>query len=297
MSTLNSIFNRASFGTRCKTCLNLAISRIKLLRNKRELQLKHMRKEISQYIQTGQEAIARIRVENIIREQNILAAYEIIELFCEFVLARVLILETQRACPVELQEAVASIIFASPRCSDLPELLHIRNLFSTKYELKVKVLKAIAQEHNLEWDSSDTESELNKKHEDLLDGLNHMELQAPVIESSTNPSPRDVEYLFHLIKEKPDQLSQSPAPSINSPSLLTNKTSSTVADKQDAATSETEAPSVIHRSCSSRSSSDVLEKARAAIASADRASAVARTAAELVKVKLPHQSGNFSQCN
>lgn len=35
-------------------------------------------------------------------------------------------------------------------------------------ELKVKVLKAIAQEHNLEWDSSDTESELNKKHEDLL---------------------------------------------------------------------------------------------------------------------------------
>ncbi|XP_064939766.1 uncharacterized protein LOC135593558 [Musa acuminata AAA Group] len=328
MSTLNSIFNRASFGTRCKTCLNLAISQIKLLRNKRELQLKHMRKEISQCIQTGQEAIARIRVENIIREQNILAAYEIIELFCEFVLAHVLILETQRACPVELQEAVASIIFASPRCSDLPELLHIRNLFSTKYgkefaaaaselwpesnvnrmiiekltvtappaELKVKVLKAIAQEHNLEWDSSDTESELNKKHEDLLDGLNHMELQAPVIESSTNPSPRDGVFVSSD-KRKPDQLPQSPAPSINSPSLLTNKTSSTVADKQDAATSETEAPSVIHRSCSSRSSSDVLEKARAAIASADRASAVARTAAELVKVKLPHQSGNFSQCN
>lgn len=123
-----------------------------------------------------------------------------------------------------------------------------------------------------------------------------MELQAPVIESSTNPSPRDGVFVSSD-KRKPDQLPQSPAPSINSPSLLTNKTSSTVADKQDAATSETEAPSVIHRSCSSRSSSDVLEKARAAIASADRASAVARTAAELVKVKLPHQSGNFSQCN
>ena len=45
-----------------KTCLNLAISRIKLLRNKREVQLKQMKKEIAQYIQTGQEAIARIRV-------------------------------------------------------------------------------------------------------------------------------------------------------------------------------------------------------------------------------------------
>ncbi|KAG6514697.1 hypothetical protein ZIOFF_025067 [Zingiber officinale] len=159
-----------------------------------------MHKEIAQYIQTGQEAIARIRVEYIIREQNILAAYEIIELFCEFVLARVPILEAQRDCPIELQEAVATIIFASPRCSDLPELLHLRNLFSTKYgkefvaaaselrpesnvnrtiieklsvkappaELKIKVLKVIAQEYNLDWDSSSTEAELSKKHEDLL---------------------------------------------------------------------------------------------------------------------------------
>lgn len=45
-----------------KTCLNLVISRIKLLRNRRELQLINMRKEMVQYLQTGQESIARIRV-------------------------------------------------------------------------------------------------------------------------------------------------------------------------------------------------------------------------------------------
>jgi hypothetical protein len=55
-----------------------------------------MRKEMVQYLQTGQESIARIRVEHIIREQNILAAYEIVELFCEFVLARVPIVEVQK---------------------------------------------------------------------------------------------------------------------------------------------------------------------------------------------------------
>lgn len=38
-----------------------------------------------------------------------------------------------RDCPLELQEAIASIIFASPRCSDLPELMQIRNLFTVKY--------------------------------------------------------------------------------------------------------------------------------------------------------------------
>jgi hypothetical protein len=72
-------------------------------------------------------------VEHIIREQNILAAYEIVELFCEFVLARVPIVEVQKECPLELREAIASIIFASGRCSDLPELMHLRNLFTTKY--------------------------------------------------------------------------------------------------------------------------------------------------------------------
>ena len=38
-----------------------------------------------------------------------------------------------RECPSELREAVASIIFAAPRCSDMPDLLLIKNLFSVKY--------------------------------------------------------------------------------------------------------------------------------------------------------------------
>lgn len=35
-------------------------------------------------------------MEHVIREQNIWAAYEILEMFCEFILARVPILESQR---------------------------------------------------------------------------------------------------------------------------------------------------------------------------------------------------------
>lgn len=34
---------------------------------------------------------------------------------------------------MELREAVASIIFAAPRCSDIPDLLQVRNLFAAKY--------------------------------------------------------------------------------------------------------------------------------------------------------------------
>ncbi|XP_002971060.2 IST1 homolog [Selaginella moellendorffii] len=187
---------------KCKTLLRLAMSRIKLLRNRRELQVRGMRREIANLLQTGQEPSARIRVEHIFREQNIMAAYEIVELFCELVVVRLPIIESQKQCPLDLKEAIASLIFAAPRCSDLPELLEVRGLFAVKYgkefvasagelrpdcgvnrriieklsvrapsgEVKLKLLKEIAAEHNIEWNASETEAELTKQHEDLLDG-------------------------------------------------------------------------------------------------------------------------------
>ncbi|CAL4962020.1 unnamed protein product [Urochloa decumbens] len=320
MSSLNSLFNRSTFGTKCKTCLNLVISRIKLLRNRRELQLINMRKEMVQYLQTGQESIARIRVEHIIREQNILAAYEIVELFCEFVLARVPIVEVQKECPIELREAISSIIFASGRCSDLPELMHLRNLFTTKYgkefvagamelrpdsgvnrtiieklsvkapsgESKLKVLKAIAQEYNVEWDSSNTEAEFNKKYEDLLDGSASSvhQVQAPVIESSPVAAAA-------ASRDKPPALISS-VEDAGKQQVRESPSSPAGGGRTYAATKTNPAAQEHHSSTeeisrSSPSSSDALEKARAAIAAATRASAAARAAAELAKVKITSQ--------
>lgn len=45
-----------------KTLLKLTIPRIKLLRNRRDIQMKNMRREIAKLLETGQEATARIRV-------------------------------------------------------------------------------------------------------------------------------------------------------------------------------------------------------------------------------------------
>ncbi|KAG0594399.1 hypothetical protein M758_UG074200 [Ceratodon purpureus] len=202
----DSMLGKGFKAQKCKTLLRLAMARIKLLRNKREIQVKQMRKEISQLLTTGQEPSARIRVEHIIREQNILAAYDILELFCELVAVRLPIIESQKNCPLDLKEAISSLIFASPRCSDLPELLQIRQLFAAKYgkefaaaaaelrpdcgvnrriieklsvrappgDVKLKLMKEIAAEHDVAWDPTDTEAELLKSHEDLLDGSNHL---------------------------------------------------------------------------------------------------------------------------
>ncbi|CAA7035305.1 unnamed protein product [Microthlaspi erraticum] len=301
MSLLNQLFNRGVFGAKCKTCLNLAIARMKLLQNKRDMQLKHMKKEISQFLQAGQEPIARIRVEHVIREMNLWAAYEILELFCEFVLARVPILESQKECPRELREAIASIIFAAPRCSEVPDLLQIKNLFGTKYgkefimvsselrpdsgvnrtiieklspaspsgEARLKVLKEIAKEYNLNWDSSATEAEFMKSHEDLLGGAKQIHSQDGFSESR----PSQQGYTQSSISSEAETLTAEATLRLQRLQAQTPVTSSKL-------TPASRAPPDTTR----RDQTDAMERARAALASADRATAAARAAAQLVNV-------------
>ncbi|KAL9267157.1 IST1-like protein [Drosera capensis] len=326
---LNQLFNRGLLGAN-KTCLTLGIARIKLLQNRRDVQLKQMRKEIAQFLQTGQEAIARIRVEHVIREQNIWAAYGIIEMFCEFILARVPILESQRECPPELQEAIASIMFAAPRCSDLPDLLQVKNLFAAKYgkefassvselrpdsgvnrtiieklsvsapppELRLKVLKDIAREYGVAWDPSRTEAELNKKHEDLLGlalrcvspksilccccgevgdgskrGNEDVILKAPIVQQPLN-SQILAEPHFDPTLLSTKQSIYHVNNSLLSPKVIESPKGNN--NKMPAAENQRE---------TKPDSSEALERARAAIASAERASAAARAAAQLVNAE------------
>ncbi|KAI3433218.1 uncharacterized protein J3R85_007114 [Psidium guajava] len=315
MSLLNQLFNRGVFGAKCKTSLTLSISRIKLLQNKRDMQLKLMRKEIAQFLQAGQEPIARIRVEHVIREQNIMAAYAILELFCEFVHARVPIIESQRECPTDLREAIASIIFAAPRCSDVPDLLQIKNLFTTKYgkefvlaaaelrpesgvnrelieklsvsappiNTRLKVLKDIAKEHNLDWDSSNTEAEFTKKHEDLLAGSKQI-YKPP-------PAQAPTKHVSFLLPSSNGTHDITPAESNKEHSRLevpvtASKISSHSTNEIETSQKSQDAGTPTDSKFETRpQSSEILERARAAIASAERASAAARAAAELAKIQ------------
>ncbi|KAF3530630.1 hypothetical protein DY000_02036482 [Brassica cretica] len=197
-----SLFRRGFNSSKCKTAAKMAVARIKLLRNKRQVVVKQMRRDIALLLQSGQDATARIRVEHVIREQNILAANEIIELFCELIVSRLTIITKQKECPVDLKEGIASLIFAAPRCSEIPELGDLKDIFEKKYgrdfvsaatelrptcgvnrmlidklsvrhpggEFKLKIMKEIAKEFQVDWDTAETEQELLKPQEETIDG-------------------------------------------------------------------------------------------------------------------------------
>lgn len=164
--------------------------------------MRQMRRDIAALLRDKQEDTARIRVEHVIREQNFMAANEIIELFCELIVTRLPIIAKQKECPADLKEGICSLIFAAPRCSELPELGRIRDIFEKKYgkdfvsaavdlrpdaavnnllieklsvkkpsgQTKLKVLKDIAKEHQIDWDTTESEQELLKPPEELIKG-------------------------------------------------------------------------------------------------------------------------------
>nr|GMD55823.1 dentin sialophosphoprotein-like [Ipomoea batatas] len=95
-----------------------------------------MKRELAQLLESGQNQTARIRVmivEHVVREEKMIAAYDLIEIYCELIVARLPIVESQKNCPFDLKEAITSVVFASPRCGDVPELIDVREHLTVKY--------------------------------------------------------------------------------------------------------------------------------------------------------------------
>ncbi|KAI9847351.1 MAG: hypothetical protein M1838_000935 [Thelocarpon superellum] len=114
-----------------KVQLKLSISRLRMVQQKDTAIAKQQRRAMAQLLEVGKEESARIRVENIIRSDITTELHEILELYCELLLARIGLLEA-KDCDPGLEEAVKSLIYAGPRI-DIKELQQTRQLLIDKY--------------------------------------------------------------------------------------------------------------------------------------------------------------------
>ncbi|KAM7529219.1 hypothetical protein LguiB_032629 [Lonicera macranthoides] len=74
-----------------------------------------------------------IQVEQLFKDESIVTVYELLDDYCEFILTQLSYIRTHKDCPIDINEAVSSLIFASARCGGLPELPVIRKLFGERY--------------------------------------------------------------------------------------------------------------------------------------------------------------------
>ncbi|KAI1286774.1 IST1 -like protein [Halotydeus destructor] len=120
--------------SKLKTNLRLAVNRLKLLEKKKaELAMK-ARKEIADYISAGKYERAKIRVEHIIREDYMVEAMEVVEMYCDLLLARFGLIQQMKTLDEGLAEPVSSLIWVAPRLqADVAELKVIADMFTFKY--------------------------------------------------------------------------------------------------------------------------------------------------------------------
>ncbi|XP_032598855.1 IST1 homolog isoform X2 [Drosophila grimshawi] len=117
-----------------KTNLRLAQNRLKLLEKKKSEITQKSRKEIADYLATGKTERARIRVEHIIREDYLVEAMEIVEMYCDLLLARFGLIQQMKELDAGIAEPVSSLVWVCPRLqSDIGELKVISDIFVHKY--------------------------------------------------------------------------------------------------------------------------------------------------------------------
>lgn len=102
-----------------------------MVQQKDEAVSKQQRRAMAQLLEAGKVESAKIRVENIIRSDITTELHEILELYCELLLARTGLMESP-TCDAGLEEAVKSLIYAAPR-TDVKELQQVRFLLVEKF--------------------------------------------------------------------------------------------------------------------------------------------------------------------
>eukprot|EP00891_Asterochloris_glomerata_P004573 jgi/Astpho2/4573/Aster-00153 len=187
------MFNRFN-ASKCKTQCKMGAQRIKLMRNKKQLELRNIRREVAELLRNNKQGNARIRVESVLLINKMLHAYDIIELFLELLAVRAPLVEQTSEKPSDMCEAMSSLVYAAHRVQDFEELAKITRLLGAKYgrefimestsdttcvaqgvnadlrrcltvdtpsaREKFETLKDIAEEHDVDWDIEKAEQEM-----------------------------------------------------------------------------------------------------------------------------------------
>lgn len=130
-----------------KVQLKLALTRLRMIQSRDASLTKASHRSVAQLLEARKLDSARIRVESIIRADVLAEVHEILELYCELLLARFPLLDASGVsgngggkkaaaevppCDPGLEEAVKSIIYAAPR-TEIKELGTLRVLLGEKF--------------------------------------------------------------------------------------------------------------------------------------------------------------------
>ncbi|KAG0480045.1 hypothetical protein HPP92_010903 [Vanilla planifolia] len=172
------------FSSKCKHSVKCIRCRMETIRKKKEAMVRYLKKDIADLIACGHEANALGRMDSLIVEINQACCYAMIEQYCCCIVEHLPTMQKDSVCPDDTVEAVATLIFAAARFPDLPELAHLRHLFTERFRThmeayvneefvekmqknsfqeirKLQLMQDIAKEFTVNWDVKSFEYKLS----------------------------------------------------------------------------------------------------------------------------------------
>ncbi|CAA7027515.1 unnamed protein product [Microthlaspi erraticum] len=315
---MKKVLHRSFKPAKCKSALQMAASRLKILKNKKDTQIKQLRREIAQLLESGQTQTAQIRVEHVVREEKTVAAYELLSIYCELLVARLGVIDSQKTCPTDLKESVGSVLYASKRLSDVTELADVVKQFTAKYgkdfvsaavglqpssgvsrllvdklsvkapdgPTKIKLLKEIAAEHNVTWEAeslveSDTKETVSSSGASSSQSAIGRNSESSRIPHNQPPKTINVPQNSYAVDGRSSSHTASTDYNVGKTGDHYHQDPRPSGSKTDAREQRHPSPSYVDSSPWETEFVDATSAARAAAESAERAGFAARAAAEL----------------
>ena len=119
---------------KCKVQLKMLINRLNLLSSKKGNLAKSEKRKVAELLRETKEHNARILVEQIIRDDYLLEAYDLIKQYTEMLIARFNIITVEPELKPEIAASVCAIVYAGYLMgTEVDELKHLHILFTIKY--------------------------------------------------------------------------------------------------------------------------------------------------------------------
>ncbi|KAL0916547.1 hypothetical protein M5K25_014068 [Dendrobium thyrsiflorum] len=174
------------FSNKCKHSVKYIKCRIETIRKKKQVMVRYLKKDVADLLARNHDDNAFGRIDALIIEINHASCYDMIEQYCGCLLENISTMCKQRECPKEAMEAIATLIFAAARFSDLPELADLRSVFTKRYGTpkescidkkfvekiqmksfsktrKLQLMEDIAQEFSVNWNSNMFENKMSNQ--------------------------------------------------------------------------------------------------------------------------------------
>lgn len=112
--------------------LRMVVERLRLAQNKRTQEIKQERREVSGMLAAKKMDKARVRVESVLRKTREGEASDILTVMVDLLVERVPLISAEKACPADLVECVATVLWAAPRAG-IEELKVVAQQLTLKY--------------------------------------------------------------------------------------------------------------------------------------------------------------------